>query len=222
MINPKSQAVEQPQAERDRLTEERILEAAHRVFVRRGTAGARTQEIADEAGVNKALLHYYFRSKERLAEAVFMRSARMLFPRMLRVFASDLPLRTKLENAVKTELELLEAHPFLPGYVLSELQYRPDRIPSLLSAVGVPPEQRKMVLFGLQTSIDTEVAGGRLRPTRPEELLLALMSLLIFPHVAAPMVQAVLGLAPAQREDMLSWRERELVDFLLRGLQPDR
>src|ERR671927_432514 len=60
--------------------EERILDAAHRVFLRRGSAGARTQEIADEAGVNKALLHYYFRSKERLAAAVFQRAATKLMP----------------------------------------------------------------------------------------------------------------------------------------------
>ena len=61
-------------------TEARILEAAHRVFVRRGVAAARTQEIADEAGVNKALLHYYYRSKEKLANAVFLQAARAMFP----------------------------------------------------------------------------------------------------------------------------------------------
>jgi len=59
---------------RDRDTEQRILDAAHAVFVRRGSAGARMQEIAAEAGVNQALLHYYFRTKELLARAAFERA----------------------------------------------------------------------------------------------------------------------------------------------------
>lgn len=205
----------------DHATEERILDAAHRVFVRRGTAGARTQEIADEAGVNKALLHYYFRTKEKLAEAVFLRSARMLFPRMFQVLGADLPLRDKLEQAVETELQLLEENPFLPGYILSELQYRPDRLQTLLQAAGVVESQRHTMLEALQGSIDAEVAAGRLRPLAAEHLIISLMSLIIFPHVAVPMLQAVLGLSEAQRADLLEWRRHALVDFLLRGFTPE-
>src|SRR5436190_20088600 len=85
-------------ARRDGRTEQRILDAAHTVFVRSGTAGARTQEIAREAGVNSALLHYYFRSKERLAQAVFTRAASQLFPTVLRILASDAALKDKVEQ----------------------------------------------------------------------------------------------------------------------------
>ena len=63
---------------RDGDTEQRILYAAHVVFLHRGTAGARMQDIASQAGVNQALLHYYFRSKDRLSEAVFRRAAAQL------------------------------------------------------------------------------------------------------------------------------------------------
>src|SRR5579872_6639447 len=85
-----------PSGPRDGQTETRILDAAHRVFVRSGTAGARTQEIAREAGVNSALLHYYFRTKERLAEAVFRRAASQLMPAVIRILASDLSLEDKV------------------------------------------------------------------------------------------------------------------------------
>jgi TetR/AcrR family transcriptional regulator len=74
---------------RDRDTEQRILDAAHAVFVRHGTAGARTQEIAKEAGVNSALLHYYFRTNDRLAGAVFQRAAMQFMPADIRVLGSD-------------------------------------------------------------------------------------------------------------------------------------
>src|SRR5690348_11057879 len=77
---------------RDGDTEQRILDAAHAVFVRRGTAGARMQEIASEAQVNQALLHYYFRSKEQLARAAFERAGSQLMPAVIRVVASDDPL----------------------------------------------------------------------------------------------------------------------------------
>ncbi|HXI29749.1 MAG TPA: helix-turn-helix domain-containing protein, partial [Vicinamibacterales bacterium] len=82
----------------DRDTEQRILDAAHAVFVRRGTAGARMQEIAAEAGVNQALLHYYFRSKEQLARGAFERAGSQLMPAIVRVMASALPLEEKVEQ----------------------------------------------------------------------------------------------------------------------------
>src|SRR5689334_20044524 len=88
-------------------TEQRILDAAHAVFVRRGTAGARMQEIAAEAGVNQALLHYYFRSKEQLARAAFERAGSQLMPAIVRVMASDAAIEDKVARVVALELEHL-------------------------------------------------------------------------------------------------------------------
>src|SRR5436190_8003318 len=81
---------------RDGDTEHRILDAAHAVFLRRGTAGARMQEIAAEAGVNQALLHYYFRTKDRLSKAAFERAAAQFMPAAIRVLASDAPIEAKV------------------------------------------------------------------------------------------------------------------------------
>src|SRR5260221_3636388 len=81
-------------------TEGRILDAAHAVFVRRGTAGARMQEIAAEAGVNQALLHYYFRSKEQLAHAAFARAASQFLPAIVDVMASGAELEEKVARVV--------------------------------------------------------------------------------------------------------------------------
>jgi len=178
------------------------------------------QEIADEADVNKALLHYYFRSKERLAEAVFLRAARTLFPRMLRIIASDLPLREKLHRAVATELDILEQNPYLPGYLISEFQYRPDRLHELLSGAVSVAQMRSAVMDTLQRQLDAEVAAGRLRPTRVEDLMVALLSQLVFPFAAAPMLQAILGLDEEARLAMTARRRAGLADALLRSLGP--
>src|SRR5689334_4766227 len=88
-------------------TETRILDAAHTVFLRRGTAGARMQEIAKEAGVNPALLHYYFRSKERLSLAVFRRAAGELLPAVIQALASPASLEDKVTAVVDIELTRL-------------------------------------------------------------------------------------------------------------------
>src|SRR5436305_2140381 len=99
-------------------TETRILDAARAVFIRRGTSGARMQEIAREAGVNQALLHYYFRSKERLSSAVFQQIARGIFPALIQTLGSDLTLDEKIDRLIALYLDNLSRSPFLPGYLL--------------------------------------------------------------------------------------------------------
>ena len=115
-------------------TEQRILDAAHAVFVRRGTAGARMQEIAAEAGVNQALLHYYFRSKEQLARGAFERAGSQLMPAIVRVMASALPLEEKVEQVVALELDHLSRAPYLPGYIIGEVTHHPERAAQLIAA----------------------------------------------------------------------------------------
>src|SRR5678816_1164176 len=95
--------------------EARILEAARSVFIRRGTAGARMQEIAAEAGVNQALLHYYFRNKEHLARAAFERAAKGFMPAVVQVIASDGKLEDKVRRVIDLELDHLSRAPYLPG-----------------------------------------------------------------------------------------------------------
>src|SRR5215471_8150935 len=121
---------------RDRDTEQRILDAAHAVFVRRGTAGARMQEIAEEAGVNKALLHYYFRNKARLGEAIFRRVAQGLFARVGAILGGAGTLDEKVRSVVALYIDQLSATPYAPGYVISEINQHPERAKQLLEAIG--------------------------------------------------------------------------------------
>ncbi|HEX8251504.1 MAG TPA: TetR/AcrR family transcriptional regulator [Thermoanaerobaculia bacterium] len=202
-------------------TEERILEAANKVFVERGTAGARTEEIAREAGVNKALLHYYFRTKERLAEAVFERMAKAFFPQILQVIMSDLPIEEKVEQVVEIELTQLRKFPFIPGYLICEMNQHPDRLPQLLALIGVKPEAVRTQLFGkLRTQIREQVEAGTMVPIDPEQFMANLISLCIFPFAARPMLKAVLGMDDKAFGRFLDVRRKELAGFFLRGLRP--
>src|SRR5476649_1645462 len=122
-------------------TEQRILDAAHAVFFRRGTAGARMQEIAAEAGVNQALLHYYFRNKEQLARAAFERAAKGFMPAVVQVVASDGDLEDKVRRIIDIELDHLSRAPYLPGYIIGEVTHHPERAAQLITAVTGQPSQ---------------------------------------------------------------------------------
>jgi TetR/AcrR family transcriptional regulator len=207
---------------RDHATEERILAAARTVIIRRGTSGARMREIAEEAGVNPALLHYYFRSKDRLAEAVFQQAARRLFPPVIALLGSDDPLETKVERVVEHELRVLMENPFLPGYVLAELNQHPDRAGHLVEALmgtrveGFAPQ----VFARLAAQIDERVAAGTMRPISADQFVMNLLSLCVFPFAARPMFCAVLQLDADGFAAMIERRRVALAPFFLAALKP--
>ncbi|UCG28570.1 MAG: TetR/AcrR family transcriptional regulator, partial [Bacteroidales bacterium] len=103
-------------------TEALIFEAAKRVFGRKGLDGARMQEIADEAGINKALLHYYFRTKEKLFEAVLTDIFQSFFPKAMVIMADpDISIREKIEQFVNIYISLIQENPYMPGFMAHEL-----------------------------------------------------------------------------------------------------
>ena len=206
----------------DRETEERILDAARAVFMRRGTSGARMQEIAAEAGVNQALLHYYFRSKERLSAAVFEQFAARLFPAVIRTLGGDEPLDEKIDHFVALYLENLSRNPFLPGYLLSELHHHPERIQQVLASVtGAAPRHVLPPLFRkLGAQIEERVRAGTMRPIAPEQFAINLISLCIFPFAARPMLGIVFGMDDEAFARFIERRKTELPEFIRNAIRP--
>ena len=206
----------------DRETELKILDAARNVFVRRGTAGARMAEIALEAGVNQALLHYYFRSKERLASAVFEQIAARIFPALAQILGADLPLDDKIDRLVAMYLDNLSRHPFLPGYLLSELHHHPERVPELIGrAMGAAPGGvMPPLLEKLRVQIDERVAAGTMRPIAPEQFAVNLISLCIFPFAARPMLRVAFGMDDDGFARFIEQRKTELPAFFRNALRP--
>ncbi|HET7234639.1 MAG TPA: TetR/AcrR family transcriptional regulator [Longimicrobium sp.] len=199
---------------KDGNTEARILDAAHAVFTRVGTAGARMQEIADEAGVNKALLHYYFRSKDQLSAAVFRRAAGEFFPRIFAILTSDLPLEEKVRAVVERDLEFLSRHPYLPAYIISEVHHRPDLMAGLMKEIRAPS------LSALQAQLDQGAREGRLRPIRAEQAVINLISMIVYPFVAGPLIGAILNLDPDAQRALMDERRTLIPEFFLNALRP--
>jgi AcrR family transcriptional regulator len=209
-------------AARDGETERRILRAARSVFLRRGTSGARMQEIAEEAGVNQALLHYYFRSKEGLAEAVFRETAGHLAPALFQLLGSDATIEQKVERFVQLYIDTVRESPFIPGYIVAELQFHPERITAFASEVaGVRPSRiLRGYLRKLGQQIDAEAAAGRMRRIAPEQMLVNLLSLSVFPFIARPLLNVALDMDDAAFSRFLDERRAELPRFILNALRP--
>jgi TetR/AcrR family transcriptional regulator len=220
MVKPSSKRSTASAADGD--TEQRILDAAHKTFVRRGTAGARMQEIADEAGVNKALLHYYFRSKSQLAAAVFQRVAAGIFGRVIEAARADLPLEDKVRTIIAIYLEQLSRTPYAPAYVIGELNQDPDRARQLIDMVSRLREGATPTVFvrELQKQIDERVRDGSIRPISANQFITNLVSLSLFPFAARPLLCAVLGMDEKGFRDFIEERKRSLPDFFLAALRP--
>ena len=202
--------------------EAQILAAARKVFQRRGTSGARMADIAEQAGVNQALLHYYFRSKARLADAVFLSAARELFPPVLETLLSDAPLPDKVQRVVELELDTLQRHPYLPGYVISELNQHPERVAQFARAMTGQEISSfgPRVLRRIGEQIDEAVAAGDMRSITADQFVINLISLCIFPFAARPMIAALTQLDDEGWTEMIERRKHELPAFFLGGLKP--
>lgn len=163
-------------------TEEKILMAAQRVFIKKGMDGARMQEIADEAGINKALLHYYFRTKEKLFGAIFRKLFGQIFPDIKNLIDSERPIEEKIDTFVSRYINLLLSNPYLPSFILREINRDPDILVSVLKGLGVNPED----LFAM---FEKEMEAGKIRKMDPRDLMVNILGLCIFPFAARPLLQ---------------------------------
>lgn len=221
-IKMTDQTVPAARAQRDGDTEQRILEGARRVFMRRGTAGARMQEIAEEAGVNQALLHYYFRSKDGLAAAVFREAAGRLLPAISQLMGSDLPLEEKVELFVHLYTDMVRQNPFIPGYVVAELHHHPERMPDLIGqAAGTSRDGFvRSFLAKLAAQIEERVAAGTMRRIAPEQFIVNLLGLTMFPFITRPMLTVMLGLDDAAFDRFVEERRDQIPRLVLDSLRP--
>ncbi len=195
-------------------TEQKILDAAKLVFLKKGKAGARMQEIADEAGINKALLHYYYKNKETLFRGVFEQTLRDFIPRFVVIFRDRSPLPIKINRMVSEYIDFLKANPELPLFVLSELQSDPDRLIAKLEVKGMAS------LDDIQAQLDQGAKAGMIRNIKAEHLMLNLMSMIVFPFVAGHIFTNVFEVPREQYNKILEERKRIIPEFLLNALKP--
>lgn len=203
-----------PKAKKDSSTEDLILAAAKKIFVAKGMAGARMQDIADEAGINKALLHYYFKNKEMLFEMIFLEAAAKLFPRINNIFVSDQSLFEKIESFCDEYIQVVMENPYMPLFVLNEINQNPGYFLKKVWKGNSRPNPEKFLL-----QIEAEIQKGTIRRISPLQLLMNLISMTIFPFVAKPMFQQNLGLDELQFKMVMEQRKKEIPEFIINSIK---
>lgn len=197
-------------------TEIKILKAAELEFMSKGYAGARTTSIAERAGVTHAMIHYYFRTKEKIFEKII--AEKMSILRDI-IRSSLIDTSSSLEEVIKklidNHLEFLSANPDLPRFLINEVISQPERSEKLKEKFR---DLSFPVLQYLQKIIDGAVSRGECRYIESRKLILDIVSLNVFPYLAAPIVYAAFG--DCMRDpSFLEERKKENYDTIIRKLK---
>jgi len=198
---------------KDTTTETEILKAAKRIFQRKGMIGARMQEIADEAGINKAMLHYYYRSKQLLFEAVFKKAFLLLAPQLNEVMNSDDSICEKIKNFTNNYISFVIKHPYLPNFIIQELNRNPEFVRNLMSEKHFPTIEK------FRNQVNAKVAEGVIRPIKAEQLFINIMALNIFPFIAAPLLKGFVGTNDSEYKQLMEERKAEVADFIIQSIK---
>jgi len=166
-------------------TESKIITSAERLFHQRGKAGTSMQDIADDAGINRPLLNYYFRSKDLLFEAVFKKALGSFVPSLAAMLHSDMSFEEYVPQMVETVIDAMLQNPQIPIFILQELSSNPERMPQMIKEMGIDPAAaiKKM---------NTQNESGAGAYPDPRQVILNLLSLCIFPFAARPVVTEIL------------------------------
>lgn len=199
---------------KDKSAEHKILEAARKVFISKGMYGARMQDIADEAGINKALLHYYFKNKEMLFEEIFIEATGQLFPKLNHIFSSDETLFVKIEQFCAEYISVMSENPYLPLFVLNEINQDPIYF---MKKIWKGDQKPDPTIFLKQ--IEAEVKKGKIKPISPVQLLMNLVSMTIFPFVGKPMFQMNMALDEWQYRQIMEERKKEIPKFIIDSIR---
>ena len=204
--------------EKDQSTEEIIFDAAQKIFVQKGFDGARMEEIAKEARINKSLLHYYYRTKEKLFGAIFSKVAKLFIPRIVSFIESDAPLFEKIEFFVDTYIDLIMKNPYIPNFIIGELNRNPDHVGNMLAeATGIIENQ---AFSKFSKVIEAEIKAGNIKPIQPEQLIVNIIALCIFPFVARPILQTVIFKNDKELyKEFIKSRKKEVAIFVINSIK---
>ncbi|HUB60013.1 MAG TPA: TetR/AcrR family transcriptional regulator [Puia sp.] len=197
----KAKTSKKPKPAKESSTEERIKEAARKLFTQKGFAATRTRDIAEEAGINLALLNYYFRSKQKLFDLIMMENFRQ-FVKGITVNFSDgsMTFEQRIQKIVAAYVDMLTRVPDLPLFILNEIQGNPSRIATKLNTELAPMRQH---LFNQLIASNKE---GKTN-LEPFHFIANLVGLTVFPFIGRPILQRILGVTDEQFDKYMQDRK---------------
>lgn len=194
-------------------TREQIILVARQLFMERGQDGLNMRDLAEKAGVNKGLLHYYFKTKESIFREVFQYQAGRLYGQVLDIVEGDHPFERKVELMVERYFIVLAETPSLPAFVLFEVQ----RDPGMLARSPI-----RDILFRIASSIEAELVIRKLPKDRNNgiQFLLDVLSFCAFTFAALPGISKVRKFSKKQQESFLLQRKEHIIQVLQKSLVP--
>lgn len=199
-------------------SETKILAAATKEFIQHGYSGARMQEIADKAGLNKALLHYYYKTKEQLYGKVLEVEFVRMIEGIINALESEGDFSTWLKGVIHQYLHEISSRPHFSRFMLWELNNNKKRLPELFAkAISGKGYSTNPILEKVQEKLKS--AG--LTQLSPVHFVLNLLSLCIFPSLAMPVLEKVIGLND-KSSTFYKQREEEIYRLMLNGYLGDK
>lgn len=198
-------------------TEERILDAAMKVFTREGFAATRTEEIAKEAGINRTLLHYYYRDKQTIFNLIFETRFKEFFKGLFVIFEADnISLFEKIERMVDHEITTLSKHPHMARFVITEIAHEPNLLVEHGTKLGLNP---RVMIAAFEKLVVKEVSEGIIKPIEGRQLLINIMSLCIYPFVASPIIQTMMSLNESEFIQLTEQRKKQVSEFIINAIK---
>ncbi|MBC7844976.1 MAG: TetR/AcrR family transcriptional regulator [Flavobacterium sp.] len=194
-------------------TEEKIFNAARIIFQKKGFSGARMQEIADEAGINKAMLHYCFKNKQLLFEAVFMNAFSQLAPQINLIFNSNDSVFDKIKKFTNSYISFVILNPYLPQFVIQEMNNNPAFVMSFLKNENRPNPTLMIA------QIEKEITEGIIKPINPKQLLMNIISMTVFPFAAQMMVKGMLQISDTEFNLMMEDRKTSIAEQIINSIK---
>ena len=193
-------------------TEQIILEAAEKIFLDKGYAATKTTEIAQEAGINHAMLHYYFRTKENLFNKIFENKVQYFLSSYSSAFSQKLPFREKVRLGIEAHFDFIGTNPKIPMFIMREVVSNEEKRDFILQRI-IP--QGLVVFDEWEQTIKEEVAKGNIQPVNPVDLILNIASLNVFAYIAG---QIYFGTDETGLKAFLEQRKKNNVEVILKSL----
>jgi AcrR family transcriptional regulator len=181
-------------------TEDLIRQKAKILFFQKGVLNATTQEIADEAGVNRALIHYYFRSREQLLDTLMEEIVSEKKSRVRPILTSTLPFREKIAAYIESILDHGMMYPYIENFIISEIARNPEKVKMLC----FKDKLRSSEL--IKDQLNEEIEKGTIAPISPEHFMVNLSAMCNYPLLAKNVIQNIHGMSDTAYRKFLQER----------------
>ena len=202
--------------EKNTAAEKNIINAARKVFYRKGFQNATMRDIAAEGKTNLAMVNYYFRSKENLFYIIFDETWSLLLKKIIKSLEREwTTVPEKIECLVNDYFDVFMENPYMPPFIMGELIRDPEKVANRIKE----QVEKQNILEVFNRQLAEGAKQGKIKAVSGVSIFVNLLSLIIFPILAKPIFQQTLSLSPGELDDLLCSRKQEIIEIILNSLR---